>query len=223
VAEGPVGEGSLEQQIEGIIGEIRGIKGVRVQIGKDNEVEEVHIMASSDRNAKQIVRDIQSSLMVEMDYRLDHKKISIVQAGQEEAWENDRMARLRLVSVGMVSKSRKVDVLVELSYGEEVFLGETTGPNLKSGKLRLIAEATVKAIENYLKSGGSFFVEDVVKHQVAGKPVVTVALAALLPRREEKMFFGTVLAETDEKEAVARATLGAINRILRFLPGEKGF
>ena len=221
MAEGPAEEGSLERQIENIISGIRGVKGVRVQMGEDQEVEEVHIIASSARNAKQIVRDIQSSLMVELNYRLDHKKISIVQV-EEENWERDRVARLRLVSVGMVSKYRQVDVLVELSYGEEVYLGEATGANVKSGKLRLIAEATAKAIENYLQSGGSFFVEDVVKHQVAGKPVVTVALAALLPRQEERIFFGTVSAETDEKEAVARATLGAVNRILRFLPGAKG-
>ena len=163
-------------------------------------MEELHIIASSARNAKQIVRNIQSSLMVELNYRLD-LKISIVQV-EEENWERDRVARLRLVSVGMVSKSRQVDVLVELSYGEEVYLGEATGANVKSGKLRLIAEATAKAIENYLQSGGSFFVEDVVKHQVAGKPVVTVALAALLPRQEERIFFGTVSAEKT-KEAVA--------------------
>jgi len=43
------------------------------------EVSEIHVLTTSDQQAKQVVRNIESALMAQLGLKIDHRKISVAQ------------------------------------------------------------------------------------------------------------------------------------------------
>jgi len=42
-------------------------------------VSEIHVLTTSDQQAKQVVRNIESALMAQLGLKIDHRKISVAQ------------------------------------------------------------------------------------------------------------------------------------------------
>lgn len=66
-------------ECENLIRRIRDVLAVNIVLGEQKEIDEIHVLAEDGRNAKQIVRDIETLMQVEYGIDLDHKKVSIVQ------------------------------------------------------------------------------------------------------------------------------------------------
>lgn len=66
---------SLEQQLS----QVRGVIGARILYDAAHRISEVHVMSNGQRKAKQIIRDIESIIFVQLGQRLDHRKISLAQ------------------------------------------------------------------------------------------------------------------------------------------------
>ena len=62
-------------QLEETVSKINGIFDCRI-VAIDDEIKEVHVLASPRRMPKQIVRDIESACMARFNVRIDHKKVS---------------------------------------------------------------------------------------------------------------------------------------------------
>ena len=66
------------QELEGAINQVQGVVANRVVPGEKGGLSEIHVMASTERAPKQIVRDIESLLFVKFGFRVDYRKISLV-------------------------------------------------------------------------------------------------------------------------------------------------
>jgi hypothetical protein len=75
------------RRAEALVGEVLGVVASRIVPGFDRPVDEVHVVATTDRSAKQIVRDVQSLLYAQMAISIDHRVVSVVQidAGEDLA------------------------------------------------------------------------------------------------------------------------------------------
>jgi len=119
----------MQDVVEKIENDIRMLKGVvsaNVVLSPEGiEIDEVHIVATSVRQPKQIVRDVETLILSNHDIRIDHKKISIAQIGDvdlESAAQvkviiegpGERLERIRFVSAISNTYGLRWEVNVEL-------------------------------------------------------------------------------------------------------------
>ncbi len=67
------------KRVENLITTLTGILSARVVTTPLGEVSEVHVLTRSDIQPKQVVRNIESALMAQLGFKIDHRKISVAQ------------------------------------------------------------------------------------------------------------------------------------------------
>ncbi|HWI55309.1 MAG TPA: hypothetical protein VNT57_06430 [Desulfobacteria bacterium] len=202
-----------------VIRQIKGVISAKVVTNSSGEILEIHVLAGSERSPKQVVRDIESVIMVNHDISIDHKKISVAQLrdggaesfGDGRSLSNGFNQRPKIAGVTMISGGRIVEAKVLLDVGGKQFEGFAAGPGTSSNKLRLISQATLSALENTLEGNGNFLIEDVSIIPISGSHAV-IASVALITNSGEERLIGAAFVNSDEREASVKATLAAVNR-----------
>jgi hypothetical protein len=82
--------------------------------------------------------------------------------------------------------------------------------------LRLVALATLDAVQRFLDHELGFALEDVSVDQL-GREKVAVCCVVLVTPLGEQPFAGSAMVRQNENDSIVRATLDAINRRLGFL------
>ncbi|CAA7599524.1 Hypothetical protein DEACI_0150 [Acididesulfobacillus acetoxydans] len=197
--------------------QIKSVAAVRIRLNESGAIEEVHVLAGPERSPKQIVRDVESVLAAQFGLEIDHKKVSVAQVGEEEEEpEPQRWKRPKLVGVSLRTVRGQAQATVELQVGERLLEGSTEGFSSAQNKFRLLVEATVKALSP-LSSGTYILVpEDVAITPLAKHKVAQVAVTVVGPGGEDSLV-GCALVRSDDREAVVKATLDAVNRKVFFL------
>jgi hypothetical protein len=206
-----------ETALQELINDIEGIVSSKVKLDDMGNLVEIHALADKSRNAKQIVRDIQSAVTAKFDLELDHRIISIAQLNCDSVVHRE----MRIVFKGMevASKGLEIDVKVILSHGEKDYCGSQKGINTTTSINRTIAQATLKALTDFLNIGEIFVVEDVGTLNIAKTNVVVVAVTCV-DKNGEQLLIGSSMNLGDIKEAVVKATLDAVNRRIAKLSGK---
>ncbi|WP_418790999.1 hypothetical protein [Phosphitispora sp. TUW77] len=211
-------EGKLADYEE-IIKQIKDVISARIVTNEFGEIIEIHVLSGPGRSPKQIVRDIESAFMAQFGINIDHKKVSVAQMQDDEGTRPMQEIRPKLTAVTVVSGGRKTEATVELEIGDEIYSGTALGPSTVNNKLRVIAQATVLAIENYLKGTCNMVTDDICRFSIAGKDAVAIAVSLITNVGEERLI-GSAFLNNDEREAAVKATLAAINRRMALLLNE---
>ncbi len=225
-------------QVEAAIRGLRGtqIEGVSVETNGE-EIREIHILSSSMRPAKAIVRDIQALLRTRFNRAVDHRVISVAFAdpaaangttprenGHARVLPGDWPAaessnghgdegRIRFGSVNLFVAGTRAQAEVELRWKGIQRMGSAAGWSTRDGAHRLVTQATLAAVQQYLSDDVALGIDDVNMLHVGRKDVVVVALT-LLAHRQEKSLVGCCAVEQDAQQAVVLATLSALNRVV---------
>jgi len=202
---------------EDIIKKISDVISAKIITDDEGQIKEIHVLANNKRSPKQIVRDIESAILAGFGTEIDHKKISVSQIHDEMEDNNPSQYRLKLKSVNFKSSGPLAEASVELVYGDDQgFQGVTKGAASSSNRYRLVAAATLFAVEEFLNGVCSFAVEDVLPITLANREVVIVGVSAITDTNEE-ILVGCALVKKDFSDAVVKATLNALNRRLTIL------
>ena len=206
------------QDWEQAIKQIKGVIAARIKVNDQGDIEEVHILAGSERAPKQIVRDIESLLIAQFDVQIDHKKISVAQVEDDEdgTFAIVESTRPKLVGVTLRTVNGMAEVKVELLTGDKIIEGIAQGPSSAQNKLRLFVEATLQALSPLTLDKFLFVTEDVGITQLAKQQIALVSITSITTTGEQSLT-GCALVRNDDREAVVKATLDAVNRKLRFL------
>ncbi|UCE17120.1 MAG: hypothetical protein JSV84_09440 [Gemmatimonadota bacterium] len=199
------------KEITALICQLQGVLSAHVSFNGQEELEEIHVLANRGRSPKQIVRDIESILVTQRGLRVDHKKISVAQIEGESTALKDG-SRIKFVSVGVSVPGLESKVEVELTKDNVPSLGVAEGPGSELNQLRLVVEATLKAIRNFLDSDHTFVFES-IKSIGEERNIIIVTITALTPRDERKLI-GCAFSEGDRNKTAVFATLDALNRYL---------
>ena len=70
---------SLVDQYKKLLLGLSGILSARVSLDTHGNIREIHVLATADRNVKQVVRDVRSALSSFFDLDVDHRIISVAQ------------------------------------------------------------------------------------------------------------------------------------------------
>jgi hypothetical protein len=196
------------REYEAMIRRIKDVISARVMFSPDGQVEEIHVLASGSRNAKQLVRDVESLLMAQ-GTTVDHKKISIALLAPEAGASEDE--RIRIVGFSVSRQGKTVEARVRVEYRGAGAEGIAQGPGTGNGRIRAIAEATLSAVQRFIKVSSVLFLDDCGVVQIGTKHAAAVCVLEL-DGDVEQTYIGACLVKQDELDAVVRATLDAVNR-----------
>jgi len=212
------------KRAEAAIRSLRDVEGASVQV-EDEDIREIHVLTSSARPAKQIVRDVQTLLLTRFNRSIDHRVVSVAYArpGNAPAPRPDReppaeaeeqtAQRVRFGSVNLYVASGRAQAQVELGWKGVTRLGTATGSATREGAHGLIASATLAAVQEFLEDGIALSLQDIDLVRLGKQDVVVVSLS-LLAHRSEKTLVGCCTVEQDAQQAVVLATLAALNRVV---------
>lgn len=190
-----------------IINKISGVNHVKIVHDEEN-LQELHILASTARSPKQIVRDIETALLAVFDYRIDRKVISIAQIDSEDY---KGLKRIKYEGFIMEINDNNIECKVTLNYDEEDFIGSKTAIKTNLNRRKVVAQAAVVAVEEIIGQPLIFDVQDVIINNSRDISFVAVIINMVVNDSEEAMV-GSAIIKNDINEAIAKATLDAVNR-----------
>jgi len=225
-----------QEDVEKTLTGLKDVRSARIVTDPSGGILEVHAVACSGRSPKQIARDIESMLVAKLGIKIDHRKISIAQVEdgedlpEEEETGRDEVEepaeapggrylwpaehRIRFVGVSVAQAQLRAEARVELTLDGLETVASAEGVDSADSVLRTVAEATLKAVQQFLEGEQVFSVNAVKEVTVGGRPAV-IASICLLSDGEERDLTGTCPTNRDAVRAAALATLDAVNRFLR--------
>jgi hypothetical protein len=203
--------------MESAINKIRGVYAAQVVIG-DDTVEEIHVIASPLRKPKQVVRDIESMLLVNFGVRVDYRRISLVQMQEERLFQAE--GRPRLVTVRSVDGPTK-RAEVELEKDGHLYVGSAHGSGSDADSIRLVCTATIEAMQQVLGEHVTYRVAEIEQIAINEMHAIVVAVTLDFGTSQETLL-GICQVRGEPADAAARSTLNAVNRRLLILKQDAG-
>jgi hypothetical protein len=192
------------------------VQSCSVEFGREGSISAVHIVSSTRRQAKQLVRDIESVLLAGFGIKVDHRKISVARVSPVES-QSRRALRPKFVSMKFSTAGGRATGEVVLRRGDIETTGKAGGVVAAGGSLRVLAGAAFKAVGDLVGGEAEFELLDVIKVRTGGCEAVVV-LGSYASTREIRTLAGCVQYEGDEQRASVLAALDACNRIVEALP-----
>ena len=212
----------LLPELEDELKRLPGIIAASVVTGPDAVPTEVHILAEPGTPAKQVVRDVQSYALAVHGLDIDHRIVSVVQIGSDEVAEDrprvvpgpepESAPRPVISSIMVRTAGSEVEAVVEVTTAGHVFEGRVVGPAVASQRPRIVAQATLRAVDELLGSAAE--VDSAGVHPHGDHLVAVTLLTVMVPRSGAQLVSGSAVVRGDEAEAVARSVLDALNRRL---------
>ena len=203
-----------QSDIESVLSRLKGIVAVSAVLNADHSVAEIHVLASSTRSPKQVVRDVESAIMARLGLAIDHKKVSVAQV--EDSPSRYDHSRLKFSDASFSLNESKTEATVRLAKEGVVFSGSASGVNSPSSQMKLVATATLKSVEDSGLSSSGITLEDASEVAVGGRRAALV-MVSLNTDRGEELLLGSALIKQDVWKAVVNATLDAVNRRLTIM------
>ena len=209
------------KRVENLITGLTGVLSARVVVTPLGEVSEVHVLTRSDLQPKQVVRNIESALMAQLGFKIDHRKISVAQTADVrpiEALQNEaiteRVKRRVVVFKGMevrpAERPQRVQVRVKLAYGDREASADELGTDTVRNRVEAAARAAAACLDELIPDN-SIALEGATLIDAFDRKFVMVAVHGL-GGREAQLLVGTCeIRESPERSAVL-AVLDATNR-----------
>lgn len=200
-------------QVESSLRSLADVIAVRIVPGMERPVDELHVVTTPRRSAKQTVRDVQSLLYAVYGVSIDHRVVSVVQVAES----GDGLAtgpRIEISQVQATQNGLEVEVVVNVTDGDSGHEGTATGPSSAAGRHRAAARAALEAVRPILPGEHIVEVEGATVEHLLGQRIA-VTLVHLHGGDGQRTVAGTALVTDDESAAIARSVLDALNRELR--------
>ncbi len=195
-------------------------------VAEGDVLREIHILTSSSRPAKQIVRDVETALRAQFGRAIDHRVVSVayrrdgrpaVQGPVAEPVRRARSAsdgaRMRFAGVNLFVSGARTQAQVELTWKGLTRMGSASGWSTRQAAARLVAAATLQAVQHFLEEEVPLGVHE-VEFVRLGRYRAAVISLILLDERRERLLTGTCAVDGDPQRAVVLATLAALNRLI---------
>ncbi len=131
----------------------------------------------------------------------------------------DNTKRLILKSVNLDVAGQVATATVQLTLGDRRVMGKAVGRDTEDRRLYLVAEATARAITEFMPRGYGAILHH-IQHAPAEVGVALWSLVILLTPTGEQSLLGIALADGNLAEAAANSVLNATNRRIGVLLSE---
>ena len=201
-------------EIEAALVQIPEIKAARLVTDQAGQPVEVHIVATGDKTAKQLVRDVQTVSLATFGLDLDHRIVSVVQfPGAGQMSDTPVEKRPAVEEISTETKGATSSVRVSLRMDNKVAQGHATGVTSNEGLQRMAALATLDAVRSLLDDGIWLSLEHVAIQRLSSQDVA-IATLSVGGGGSALSLSGSAVVFAQQTEAVVRAVLDAVNRRL---------
>jgi hypothetical protein len=184
-----------------------GVEAARV-VTEGGAVTEVHVLTGMGKAAKQVVRDVQSLAQAVFGLAIDRRVVSVVQLPDPDLAQGDRPV---IVDVSEQMDGNHTKVVVTLGWQGDTLVGEVAGAAAHTTRNRLVAEATIEALQQALQETTAIGVAAVDLPHL-GSRSVAIAQVVMVTEGAERLMVGSALVDGESSRAVVRAVLDALNR-----------
>ena len=209
------------KRAENLIASLTGILSARVVVTPQGEVSEIHVLAASEIQPKQVVRNIESALMAQLGLKIDHRKISVAQTAdvrpiealQQEAIAaraNKRLVVFRALAVRPSERPHRVIVGVRLSFEDREAEAEEQGTDTMRNRVEAAARAAAVCLDELLPDN-SVALEGAQIIEAFDRKFVLAAVHGL-GGREAQLLTGTCAIRESAERSAVWAVLDATNR-----------
>lgn len=238
-ASGPIAGSVLPiRRAEELIATLPGVMAVRIVPNSTGEIDEIHVITTDVVLPKQTVRNIESALMAQLGWRVNHKKISIAQsldsprAADTQVQEPVRgvadkaeppepavnQGRRTLIFDDVEvrrSRAKGLSCRVSLVRDARAFVGEADGLESERSRVELAARAAVNAVLEATKdvwgADRSLALEGAKLIDAFDREFIFVSLAARIGR-ERLVLTGSCEVRDSAETSAVLAVLDATNR-----------
>lgn len=197
---------ALERELE----RLAEVRAARVVEGPAGRILEIHLVSDGSKPPKQLTRDVET-VAATQGFDIDRRTISIAQIPTTSGSPSSRLdlASLQLTTEGNVRTCR-----VRVTRSGEDAIGEASAAASSSGRLRLVARATIDAAHALLGEQVAAECENALVVDVGEHPVALVVLVAVGPAGQQTIVPGVHPVRDDADDATAAAVLDALHRLL---------
>jgi hypothetical protein len=234
----PEQEGWTIQRAEDLLASLPGILSVRIVARPGGEIEEIHLLTTTEVSAKQTVRNVESALKARFHLEVDHRKISVAQTSDPPPPKKEPEARKPVLiekitpSLGArilfrrhqveMERARTVKVAVSLEWEGTEYVGDAVGTDLSRSRFEAVARATISAtqkIVGMLREGTSkpevtLTLDGVQMVEAFDRSYILVGVNAICDREIAHLAGASAVEDTSDR-AVILATLQATDRWVR--------
>lgn len=198
------------KEFEEGIASLESVDAARV-VNQGDRITEVHVIAASDKPAKQVVRDVQSLAMARFGLSIDRRIVSVVQISPQSLHQ-PMTARAALTRVSESPNGTRTTLEVTLRHEDNEYVGSSTGPAVATARLRIVGEATIDAVEKTFPSMPPIALDAIASTTVGTNPVVVAVVVSAGDRGGEELNVGSAIALPSSDDAAVKAVLNALNR-----------
>ena len=209
------------RRAENLLTSLEGILSARVVTTPLGEVSEVHVLAQSGLQPKQLVRNIESALLAHLGVKVDHRKISIAQTAEVrplEALERDvvrerslqRTVLFENVSFTSGRKPNRVQLQVTLSSMGQTETAEEESADTPRARVEAAARAALVVVDRLL-GDNTLHLEGARLVKEFEREFVFIAAQAL-SGRDSVLLTGTAEIRESPERAAVFAVMDATNR-----------
>lgn len=211
------------RRAENLLTSLEGILSARVVTTPLGEVSEIHILAQSGLQPKQLVRNIESALLAQLGLKVDHRKISIAQTAdvkplealEQQAVRDQVLRRALLFETMSVSPSRRphrIMISVTLSYRGATETAEEESSDTPRSRVEAAAKAAVTVLDRLLASSSASVALEGAKIVEAFDREFAFVGVQGLGGRDSLLLTGSAQIKESAERAAVFAVLDATNR-----------
>ena len=196
----------MHNELEEKIIDLEGI--ISCKIKGNNKIEEVHTVASRNRDPKKIVRDIETMVFVNLDQEISHKKISIAQIDQINKEINEN--RIEIISIHKENSRPNFHFKLEINDNmiEEEIKGEV------GDMPAIVAEGIIDIIQKNTSFPYNIRIENVFTTGLNNELVIIQLLIYNKNANNKERLVGASYINHNFPLSIGKACLKALNRRL---------
>ncbi|MDQ4125839.1 MAG: hypothetical protein M3134_09595 [Actinomycetota bacterium] len=192
-------------ELEAAVAALRGVRAARIHWGA-GVVDGVRVLVVPERDASEVANEIRGMVWAHLGAEIDVHSIEVMKASAP-ANGNGRPKRRKLASLSTKRAGDRFTSQVILELDGDLLIGEDDSPAGRRFEHRSVAGAVLDAAGRLssvpLELTSADFVE-----------MGDCRIAAVVVERPDELLLGSAVVTFDEHDAIARATLDAVNRLL---------
>ena len=189
------------RRLEDSIAELRGVRQARVETNGSG-ISSVRVLVVPERATSDTLERVLEIIRDETGEAIDRDSVEMLHAGRGTP---KRLQRRRLSSLATERTTDRFKARVVLELAGDTLEGESDSPNEKAFTLRSVARATLHSLRELMPR--ALALESVHLFNTGSHELAIVALT-----HGDRTLVGSALVRVDEHDAIARATLDAVNR-----------
>ena len=188
--------------------EIKKLEGIiSCKITGNGEIDEIHIIADKKREAKRIVRDIETIVLVNEDREINHKKISIAQVDRGQS-----LGEKRKIKIQSIYQEHGAPVVhIKLMIGGNIVKKKREG-SPEDPVYLLVAQGMIEIIGGYVDLKAKLRLENIFTTGINNQILIVQLALCNNNFQEGEKLIGAVYINNNLALAAGKACLKALNR-----------